>query len=149
MYAFKMDTLLSSMELQNTRFQNRRDMDKIMLSTGIDLIEVARIKRGIARHGDRFYRRFFTEQEIAYCEGRLSSLAGRFAVKEAVGKALGTGIGDVKWTDIEVVCDARGRPALVLHNEAKQLAEQLQLRQWSISLSHTETHAIGVAVAMA
>ncbi|MCP5098620.1 MAG: holo-[acyl-carrier-protein] synthase [Chloroflexi bacterium] len=119
-----------------------------MLSTGVDMIEIARIERGIARHGDRFYQRFFTPQEISYCEGRIPSLAGRFAVKEAVGKALGTGIGDVKWTEIEVVCDARGRPELVLHDQAKALADQHHLTEWSISISHTDTHAIGFAVAM-
>ncbi|MGD8857435.1 MAG: holo-ACP synthase, partial [Chloroflexota bacterium] len=74
------------------------------LATGIDLIEVARIRRAAARHGDRFYRRFFTQQEIDFCQGRPTSLAGRFAVKEAVAKALGTGVGDFNWTDIEVVC---------------------------------------------
>ena len=117
------------------------------LVTGIDLIEVARIERAIARHGDRFYRRFFTRQEIEYCQGRATSLAGRFAVKEAVAKALGTGIGDFNWTDIEVVCDGRGKPELILHNRAKQMAEEKGLGMWSISLSHTDTHAIGLAVA--
>lgn len=119
-----------------------------MLAVGVDMIEVARIEQAIARHGERFYRRFFTAQEVAYCAGRAASLAGRFAVKEAVGKALGTGIGDVNWTDIEVVCDGRGRPELVLHNRARALADDLGLTQWSISLSHTKTHAIGFAVAM-
>jgi holo-[acyl-carrier protein] synthase len=118
------------------------------LATGIDLIEVARIERAAARHGDRFYRRFFTAQEIAFCQGRATSLAGRFAVKEAVAKALGTGIGDFNWTDIEVVCDGRGKPELVLHEQAKQLAEEQGLRVWSITLSHTDTHAIGMAVAL-
>jgi holo-[acyl-carrier protein] synthase len=118
-----------------------------MLAAGIDMIEVARIERGIARHGDRFYNRFFTSQEQAYCAGRATSLAGRFAVKEAVAKALGTGIGDISWTDVEIVCDGRGRPELVLHNNAKQLAAKLGLTQWAISLSHTDTHAIGFAVA--
>lgn len=117
------------------------------LATGIDLIEVARIERAAERHGDRFFRRFFTAQEIAFCQGRATRLAGRFAVKEAVAKALGTGIGDFNWTDIEVVCDGRGKPELVLHNRASQLAEKSGLRHWSISLSHTETHAIGMAVA--
>lgn len=119
-----------------------------MLATGVDMIEVARIERGMARHGDRFCDRFFTPQEQAHCQGRATSLAGRFAVKEAVAKALGTGIGDFRWTDVEVVCDARGRPRLVLHNEAKDLADELGLRHWSISLSHTDTHAIGLAVGM-
>ncbi|HSG17258.1 MAG TPA: holo-ACP synthase [Anaerolineae bacterium] len=117
------------------------------LVSGIDLIEIARIERAAARHGDRFFSRFFTPQEIAYCEGRPTSLAGRFAVKEAVAKALGTGIGDFNWTDIEVVCDGRGKPELHLHNRAKALAEENGLHQWSISLSHTDTHAIGLAVA--
>lgn len=118
-----------------------------MLAVGVDMIEIDRIEQGIARHGDRFLRRFFTEQEQAYCNGRIPSLAGRFAIKEAVGKALGTGIGDINWTDVEVVCDGRGKPQLVLHNRAITLAQTLGLKEWSISLSHTNTHAIGFVVA--
>ena len=120
-----------------------------MLAVGVDMIEVARIERGIARHGDRFLNRFFTEREKAYCQGRVTSLAGRFAVKEAVGKALGTGIGDVSWLEIEVVIDERGKPDLILHDEAQSLADALGLSRWAISLSHTETHAIGFVVATA
>ncbi len=119
-----------------------------MLSTGIDLIEIERIERGIGRLGQRFLDRFFTAQEQDYCNGRVSSLAGRFAVKEAVSKALGTGIGDMRWVDIEIVCDNRGRPELHLHNKAQELAKTLGLKHWSISISHTNTHAIGFAVAM-
>ena len=118
-----------------------------MLATGVDLIEIARIERGVARHGRRFYRRFFTPQEIAFCEGRPNRLAGRFAVKEAVAKALGTGIGDFNWTDVEVVCDGRGKPQLVLHNRAREIAIEKNLTTWSISLSHTDTLAMGIAVA--
>jgi holo-[acyl-carrier protein] synthase len=119
-----------------------------MLSVGVDMIEIARIERAISRHGDRFYNRFFTAQERASCDDQAKRLAGRFAVKEAVGKALGTGIGDVNWTDIEIVNDCRGKPELILHNQAEILAAELGLYHWSISLSHTETHAIGFAVAM-
>ncbi len=119
-----------------------------MLSVGVDMIEIARIERAMTRHGDRFYKRFFTDRERASCRDQASRLAGRFAVKEAVGKALGTGIGDVNWTDIEVVNDDRGKPDLVLHNQAQTLAAELGLHHWSISLSHTETHAIGFAVAI-
>jgi holo-[acyl-carrier protein] synthase len=118
-----------------------------MLAVGVDMIEVARIERAAARHGARFYNRFFTSQELEYCTGRAERLAGRFAVKEAVAKALGTGIGDVNWTDIEVVCDRRGKPELLLHNRAQQLAADLGLHQWAISLTHTGTHAVGFAVA--
>lgn len=117
-----------------------------MLAVGVDLIEVERIARAQARHGDRFHRRFFTAQELAYCERQPARLAGRFAVKEAVAKALGTGIGDMRWTDIEVVCDPRGQPQLVLHDAAAALAAARGIQQWAISLSHTQTHAIGFAV---
>jgi holo-[acyl-carrier protein] synthase len=119
-----------------------------MLSVGVDMIEIVRIERAITRHGDRFYKRFFTDRERESCQDQASRLAGRFAVKEAVGKALGTGIGDVSWTDIEIINDGRGKPELVLHNQAQALAAELGLRHWSISLSHTETHAIGFAVAL-
>lgn len=119
-----------------------------MLAAGVDMIEIARIERGMARHGDRFLRRFFTDQEQVYCHGRAASLAARFAVKEAVGKALGTGIGDIRWVDVEVVCDERGRPELLLHHAAKDLAADRGLSQWAISLTHTETHAIAFVVAL-
>jgi holo-[acyl-carrier protein] synthase len=119
-----------------------------MLSVGIDMIEIVRIERAINRHGERFYNRFFTRQERDFCNGQPGRLAGRIVIKEAVAKALGTGIGDVNWTDIEVVSNGRGKPELVLHNQANHLAAQQGLHQWSISLSHTETHAIGFAVAM-
>ena len=119
-----------------------------MLATGVDIIEVDRIERSINRFGDKMRNRIFTPREQAYCAGKFTSLAGRYAIKEAVGKALGTGIGDVNFTDIEVVNDERGKPELVLHNNAKVLAEQLGLNQWSISISHTTTHAIGFVVAL-
>ena len=119
-----------------------------MVTSGIDLIEINRIERAASRFGDRFFHRFFTTQELKHCQGRPASLAGRFAVKEAVAKALGTGIGDFNWTDVEIVCDGRGRPELVLHNRAKELAAAQGFNQWSISLSHTDTHAVGLAVGM-
>lgn len=120
-----------------------------MLAVGVDILEVERMVHGIQRYGDRFCDRFFTEREQEQCNGRAASLAGRFAVKEAVGKALGTGIGDVGWKEIEVINDQRGRPELVLHGQAAELAAQQGLTEWAISLSHTKTHAVGMAVAMA
>jgi holo-[acyl-carrier protein] synthase len=119
-----------------------------MLAVGVDIIEVARIQRSVDRHGVRFLNRIFTTQEQAYCVGRADRLAARFAVKEAVGKAFGTGIGDVSWKEIEVVNDERGRPELVLHDSAAILARELDLHRWSISMSHTDTHAIGMVVAL-
>jgi holo-[acyl-carrier protein] synthase len=119
-----------------------------MLAVGVDIIEVERLARGVARHGPRFCDRFFTAREQEQCGGRAASLAGRFAVKEAVGKALGTGIGDVMWKEVEIVNDERGRPVLALHGAAARLAAERGLRHWAISLSHTSTHAVGLAVAL-
>lgn len=117
-----------------------------VLISGVDMIEVARIARAMQRHGARFETRFFTAQELAYCDGRPERLAGRFAVKEAVAKALGTGIGDIRWTEIEIICDGRGKPELLLHGRAEALARQRGIVHWSISLSHTGEHALGFAV---
>lgn len=116
-----------------------------MIQSGIDMIEVRRIERAIARQGQQFLDRIFTVGEQETCGGNVERLAGRFAVKEAVAKALGTGIGDVEWVEIEVVTDEIGRPHLKLYGNAATLAQNLT---FSISISHTETHAIGLAVAI-
>ncbi|MEZ4518291.1 MAG: holo-ACP synthase [Chloroflexota bacterium] len=117
------------------------------LEAGIDMIEIDRIARALDRFGQRFCDRFFTPQEQAYCDNQPARLAGRFAIKEAVGKALGTGIGDIRWVEVEVISDDRGKPHLVLHGDARELAQQAGLTEWSISMSHTNSHAIGFAVA--
>lgn len=117
------------------------------LEAGVDIIEVERVARALERFGQRFCDRFFTPQEQAYCRNQPMRLAGRFAVKEAVGKVLGTGIGDIRWVEVEVVCDDRGKPSLRLHGQARALAERAGLTEWSISLSHTNSHAIGFAIA--
>jgi holo-[acyl-carrier protein] synthase len=119
-----------------------------MLRVGVDLMDVERIARSLDRYGDRFYRRLFTENERRQCGTRPERLAARFAAKEAVAKALGTGIGDVCWTEIEVDGDDRGRPILRLHGHAAQVAESLGLTAWEISLSHTTDQAIAFVVAM-
>jgi holo-[acyl-carrier protein] synthase len=118
-----------------------------MLQSGVDMIEVDRIDRAILRHGDRFFNRFYTSQELIDSGGHTPALAARFAAKEAVAKALGTGIGDVGWKDIEVVNGPRRKPILKLYGPAKQLAAAKGLTDWSISLSHTHEHAVAVAVA--
>ena len=89
------------------------------LSCGVDLVEIDRVAAVIGRWGDRFLTRVFTDAERAYCRGRVPELAVRFAAKEAVSKALGTGIVGMAWRDIEVVPDPRGKPLVVLHNRAK------------------------------
>ena len=118
-----------------------------MLRTGVDIIEVSRIDDAILRHGERFFHRFFTPQELIDAEGRTPALAARFAAKEAVTKALGCGIGDVGWKDIEILRDDRRAPAVILHGPAQKLAAEMGLTDWALSLSHTHEHAMAMVVA--
>lgn len=119
-----------------------------MLRTGIDLIEIERLESVIQRYGVRLLNRVYTPQELAEVSHNLASLAGRFAAKEAVSKALGTGIGLVTWHEIEVLRGPEREPVLHLHGAAAQLARDLGLQTWSLSLSHTQTHAIAMVVAV-
>jgi holo-[acyl-carrier protein] synthase len=112
------------------------------------MIEIDRVREAMARHGDQFLQRVYTTAEINDCGGRIESLAARFTAKEAVAKALGTGIGDVRWTDIEVVGDENRAPSLKLHGAAQRIAEEKGYLTWSISLSHTHEHAVAFAVAL-
>ena len=118
------------------------------LASGVDLVDISRIRDAIERHGARFIARIFTEVEQRECNDRFSSLAARFAAKEAAAKALGCGIGDVGWLDIEVRGDENHAPHLYLHGEGERLAKKLGLSDWSVSLSHTETQAIAFVVAV-
>lgn len=118
-----------------------------LLRSGVDIIEVNRIDHAIVRHGQRFFDRFYTSQELIDADGQIPALAARFAAKEAVAKALGTGIGQVAWKEIEVVAGPRREPILRLHGNAQELSEELGLTDWAISLSHTDRHAVAVAVA--
>jgi holo-[acyl-carrier protein] synthase len=119
-----------------------------VIRSGVDLIEVDRIDRAILRHGSRFFDRFYTSQELIEAQGNTPALAARFAAKEAVAKALGTGIGDVGWKEIEIVNGPKRQPLLRLHGRAHELAETLGLTSWSISLSHTHEHAVALVFAL-
>jgi holo-[acyl-carrier protein] synthase len=110
-------------------------------------VEVARIRAAIECHGGRFLSRIFTEAELRDCNGRVASLAARFAAKEAVSKALGCGIGKVGWLEIEVISGKNRAPHLLLRGEAQRLAAELGLSAWSVSLSHTENQALAFVVA--
>ena len=123
-----------------------------MFTTGVDLIEIARVERILARYGDRFLERVFTPAEVLYCRARLPELAARFAAKEAVAKALGVGVrmiarDGVRWRDVEVTGDARGKPLIRLYGRAAERAAELGLTEWAVSLSHTREHAIAFVVA--
>lgn len=118
------------------------------LRTGVDLIEINRIAEAIERHGERFLNRVYTDNEQKECNGRISSLAVRFAAKEAAAKALGCGIGLVSWLEIEVRSDEMKAPYLILGGEGERLAKKMGLVTWSISLSHAEKMAIAFVVAI-
>ena len=118
------------------------------LTTGIDLIEIDRVASAIKRHGDRFLNRIFTAREIHDCAGRAESFAARFAAKEATSKALGSGFGDIAWDEVEIQRGEKGAPILVLHGKAALLAEKQNFTIWSVSLSHSQTHAIAMVVGM-
>ena len=116
------------------------------LVTGVDLIEIERVQGAIQRYGQRFLGRVFTPGELAEAGQSPASLAARFAAKEAVAKALGSGIGPVAWLDIEILRGPARQPILHLHGAASDLAAELGVKRWSLSLSHTHEHAIAMVV---
>lgn len=120
----------------------------MQLRTGVDLIEIARIEEVIARHGRHYLERVYTPAELDQAARQTESLAGRFAAKEAVAKALGTGIGDIGWKEIEILGDDQSAPTLKLHGAAASKAEELGLSAWSVSISHSMSHAVAIAVAI-
>ena len=113
----------------------------MILGTGVDLAEVARIRASIERYGKRFVERIYTPGEIAYVErkaNRYERYAGRFAAKEAGMKAIGTGWRrGVRWQDFEVANLPSGRPVLRLHGEAARIAERLGVTSVQLSITHT------------
>jgi len=117
------------------------------LATGIDLIEIERFQATLQRYGERFLNRVYTPGELDEVRDNPASLAARFAAKEAVSKALGTGIGPIRWQEIEILRGPARQPVLHLHGAAAQVAAELNLTTWSVSLSHTAAHAIAVVVA--
>ena len=118
------------------------------LRTGVDIIEIDRFTSACLRHKQRLLQRLFTSIELEENGENLASLAARFAAKEAVAKAFCTGIGAISWHDIEICRGAEGEPILHLSGVAQKLAEQHHLRTWSLSLSHTQNHAIAFVVAL-
>ncbi len=117
------------------------------LTCGVDIVELAPFARAMAVGGESFLRAIYTDRERAYCSGRVAKLAARFAAKEAVAKALGTGIRGIDWVEIEVVSEPTGCPHLILSGQAAARAAQRGLAHWAVSLSHSETYAMAFVVA--
>lgn len=118
---------------------------------GTDIIEIDRIEKSFMSSGDIFRDKLFTEKEIEYCESKKAvkykSYAARFAAKEAVSKAFGTGISEgICWKEIEIINDSKGCPGVVLKGNAKKVFEAAGGKSLSISLSHCENYAVAYAV---
>ena len=125
----------------------------VTLTTGVDIVEIDRIERAVARFGDHFLARIYTPAEMARYANRIDELATRFAAKEAVSKALGVGMRHlsphgIQWHEVEVLPDPRGKPILRLHGRAATLARDRGYTEWSISLTHGRDVAIAFVVAM-
>jgi holo-[acyl-carrier protein] synthase len=122
----------------------------VILGIGIDIIEVARIRSSYEKFGERFLNRILHPNEISYCLSHRDSgpfLAARFAAKEAISKAFGTGIGaQLGWQDMEVARKPTGEPYVILHECGQALLQARGARAVLISLSHTQSHAAAVAI---
>ena len=122
----------------------------MIVGMGIDVAEVPRIRAAIEGQGERFLRRVYTAEEITYCEqfkNKYERYAGRFAVKEAAMKALGTGWSrGVRWVDVEVVRQRGGRPTLALKGEAKKIADAMGVTNIAVSITHTAEQAMAQVI---
>ena len=117
------------------------------MRSGVDIIEISRFEEQKPEIRKRFFTRVFTVRELSLMRDSFASAAGKFAAKEAVAKALGCGIGEVHWQDIEILQKKNGEPFLVLHARAQEISEALGLTTWSISISHSKHNAVALAVA--
>jgi holo-[acyl-carrier protein] synthase len=117
----------------------------MIVGIGLDIVEVSRIESAIKKWGDKFERRLFTAVELACCNHkavRFQQLAGRFAAKEALFKALGTGLREgMLWSDVEVINDLLGKPEIRLRGQTKKFADLLRVTQILMSLTHTHSYA--------
>ncbi len=122
----------------------------MIIGTGIDLVEISRIVSAIEKHGDRFLKRLFSPEELDYCLGKAARdqhLAGRFAAKEAVFKALGTGWAEgVSWLGVEILPGIAGAPQINLSGPAKERLRSIGGQRIHISISHTDKMATAVAI---
>jgi holo-[acyl-carrier protein] synthase len=123
----------------------------VVVGVGVDVVEVERVERALRRWGDAFLARVYTPSERERGAGRagVARLAARFAAKEAVMKALGVGWGWLRFSDIEIVSDGKGRPVVRLHGGAAQVARAAGVDAVHLSLSHARGYAAAVAVAEA
>jgi len=121
----------------------------MIIGTGIDIIEVSRMKRALDMWGDKFLKRVFTERELSYADKKKFShenLAARFACKEAVLKAFGDTRAGIRLKNIEILNNSKGKPEIMLHREAKEFADKNNLDKIIVSMSHTNNYAVSNAI---
>jgi len=115
--------------------------------SGIDLVEIDRFRQLNPAIRKRFFNRVFTACEISYINDMDPRAAGIFAAKEACAKALGCGIGPIRWVDIEIIRTPQLQPQISLHGKAKSLALSKNISAWSVSITHTKETAAAVVIA--
>jgi holo-[acyl-carrier protein] synthase len=124
----------------------------MIYGVGVDLVRVDRIGRALARFGERFLKRIYTDREIAYCQNRASQgvfqFAQRFAAKEAFSKALGVGLrqGGIRWREVEVLPDPKGKPELFVSGRAAELCAAAGVTRMLLSLADEDNHAVALVV---
>ena len=123
-------------------------MARLVLRTGLDILDISRLEQLDPKIRQRFLQRVFTPVELGQAADSNSTLSGYFCVKEAASKALGCGIGEIRWQDVETVTDEMGAPSVVLHGRAVELADELGLTTWVVSISHTRQMAAATVTAV-
>ena len=123
----------------------------MIIGIGIDIVDISRLERALARHGERFRNRVFTTREIAYCEiaaRKAERYATRFAAKEATRKAIGAAIplSSLNWHDVEIIPSSEGAPQLEFHGRASELIRCLKISRGHVSLSHAKEQAVAFVI---
>ena len=122
----------------------------MIFGIGIDLVEVDRLRSSVKKFGDKFLNRIFTENEIKYCQTKFNSYqhyAVRFAAKEALLKAIGTGLrSGMTWHQIEIVNDTQAKPSIITYGECQKFLQKLEIKKIELSLSHTKDHGVAVVI---
>ena len=134
--------------MESDNVENQEVDNPAIVLCGIDLVEYVTFQRCVEVGAERFLARTYTEAERDYCQERVPCLGARYAVKEAVSKALGTGFRGVRPIEIETRNSPQGKPMLTLSGSAAMLAEELGIEHWEISLSHENSYAVAIAVAV-
>ena len=122
----------------------------MIVGTGVDIMETARVENALQKHGERFAKRVCTPDELTYCEkfkNRAERFAARFAAKEAAFKALGTGWSEgIRWVDVEIIHSPSGKPELILRGRAEEIARSMGVTRTAVSISHSDRYVVALVI---